>query len=245
MAQKAIDNVGFILQDSQIEHITCPFPGIHIGNLPWYKKIMGKIKAVPIEEVVRLHFAEGLTVEQIAPRFGVSRKTLVARMNEAGFTQRSRSEALQLRMDRSSKNERQRLTGAAHEAARGRIASEKEIASRLRRYYEGRSLSDFEERVAERLQQVGINPLHNIVVGRYLIDLCLPDRKIAIEVDGGNWHTTARKQKQDTLKDRFLCRRGWTLFRIQIRKARMGRDLDKVSALADAIRAVPMPARES
>ncbi len=49
------------------------------------------------------------------------------------------------------------------------------------------------------------------VVGRYIVDLCAPSRKLVVEVDGG-YH--ARIAARDARRDRALARAGWRVLRL-------------------------------
>lgn len=53
-------------------------------------------------------------------------------------------------------------------------------------------------------------------VGRYVIDIAFPKKKIAIEVDGHYWHRI--RKNSDRRKTKFLSARGWRIVRLPVRK---------------------------
>ena len=50
-------------------------------------------------------------------------------------------------------------------------------------------------------------------VGKYRIDFALPSVKLAIEVDGHEWHSSKERRTHDAKRDRWLVRQGWTVMR--------------------------------
>ena len=49
----------------------------------------------------------------------------------------------------------------------------------------------------------------------FVIDFALLKQKIAIEVDGTNWHSSKEAKKRDMFKDYQLRREGWIVIRIK------------------------------
>ena len=49
------------------------------------------------------------------------------------------------------------------------------------------------------------------VVGRFIVDLAAPSRRLVVEVDGG-YH--AQCKARDARRDRALARAGWRVFRV-------------------------------
>jgi len=48
----------------------------------------------------------------------------------------------------------------------------------------------------------------------FVIDFAIPEKKIAIEVDGTKWHSSKKAKKRDRFKDYQLKRDGWKVIRI-------------------------------
>lgn len=59
-------------------------------------------------------------------------------------------------------------------------------------------------------------------ISHWLIDITLPQHRIAIEADGDYWHNSKEQQTKDANKDRWLRAHKWTIFRFsgtEIRKS--------------------------
>lgn len=50
-------------------------------------------------------------------------------------------------------------------------------------------------------------------VGKYRIDFALPYQKIAVEIDGHDYHKTKEQRTRDAARDRWLTINGWTVLR--------------------------------
>ena len=50
-------------------------------------------------------------------------------------------------------------------------------------------------------------------VGKYRIDFALPLQKIAVEIDGHDYHKTKEQRTKDAARDRWLTINGWTVIR--------------------------------
>lgn len=48
----------------------------------------------------------------------------------------------------------------------------------------------------------------------YELDITLPERKVAVEVDGAPFHCTPEQLERDALKDKLLSEKGWKVYRI-------------------------------
>lgn len=62
-------------------------------------------------------------------------------------------------------------------------------------------------------EELGLRPIVEFAFDRYNIDIALPDQMVAIEINGGNWHT----QERDAPRDGALIAAGWTVHRFQDR----------------------------
>jgi len=49
----------------------------------------------------------------------------------------------------------------------------------------------------------------------FVIDFVIPEKKIAIEVDGTHWHSSKEAKKRDRFKDYQLKREGWEVIRVK------------------------------
>ncbi len=86
-----------------------------------------------------------------------------------------------------------RIARFAHERRRHPTFSEAKLWSRLKG------------------SQLGVGFRREFVVGRFIVDLCAPSRRLAVEVDGG-YH--ARVAARDARRDRALVRAGWRVVRV-------------------------------
>lgn len=57
----------------------------------------------------------------------------------------------------------------------------------------------------------GIEPAH--CVGPYRLDFAIPDKKVGIELDGHEFHSSVEQRTSDAQRQRWLERRGWRLLR--------------------------------
>lgn len=57
----------------------------------------------------------------------------------------------------------------------------------------------------------GLHP--QIEVGPYRIDLAIPEKKVAIELDGHEFHKTREQRTSDAQRERYLQRQGWQVIR--------------------------------
>ena len=60
---------------------------------------------------------------------------------------------------------------------------------------------------------IGLVVVPQYKLGRYRLDFAIPERRIAIEIDGKKWHGEDRK-KYDDARDDFLAEDGWVTIRI-------------------------------
>jgi len=73
--------------------------------------------------------------------------------------------------------------------------------------------SPIEEMLLRELHILDIYPVLQFEIGRYRIDLALPEKMIAIECDGKEWHSSEEQKARDAEKDRFLRANGWQVVR--------------------------------
>jgi very-short-patch-repair endonuclease len=50
-------------------------------------------------------------------------------------------------------------------------------------------------------------------VGKYRLDFAIPDKRIAIELDGHEYHKTKYQRTHDARRDRWLYGQGWHVLR--------------------------------
>ncbi len=74
--------------------------------------------------------------------------------------------------------------------------------------------SPIEEMLYQELMKQGFFPILQLKVGKYRIDLAFPEKMIAIECDGKEWHERYEQQEHDNEKDEYLKSVGWKVFRV-------------------------------
>lgn len=60
---------------------------------------------------------------------------------------------------------------------------------------------------------IDVDPIPNYFVDPYYIDLAFPDKFVAVEVDGHDYHKSKEQRTHDARKDRFLMKNGWKVIR--------------------------------
>ena len=70
-------------------------------------------------------------------------------------------------------------------------------------------MSKHEAALASALTTRGHAVVPQYAVSKYNIDIAFPGARLAIEVDGGQWHQTERKRASDKPKTAYLIAQGW------------------------------------
>ena len=52
-----------------------------------------------------------------------------------------------------------------------------------------------------------------VIVNSYRIDLAIPEKKVAIELDGHEFHKTRTQRTNDAKRERYFQRQGWQVIR--------------------------------
>lgn len=70
-------------------------------------------------------------------------------------------------------------------------------------------------------------------VGKYRLDFAIPDKRVAIELDGHEYHKTKYQRTHDAKRDRWLYGQGWTVLRFTGTElhADLDRCIDEICAL--------------
>lgn len=66
----------------------------------------------------------------------------------------------------------------------------------------------------EVLKYEGIDIETQYPVGKYRLDIALPEYKLGLEVDGYEWHTSESQRARDLLRDEILENQGWQIERV-------------------------------
>jgi very-short-patch-repair endonuclease len=87
--------------------------------------------------------------------------------------------------------------------------------NRLRSDYE-KCESPIEGKLFMAFAMLGAQPRSQIPSGKYRIDLVIlrNGKKVAVECDSKEFHSSPEQKKQDKIKDEFLIHEGWTVIRV-------------------------------
>jgi len=163
-------------------------------------------------EVVKL-YESGESENAIAKRFNVSRGTIRSRLEVSGVPIRGRSEAELLKWSQMTTKQRENQVAAAHKATLGRKATRAERCRFARGIQASCKLSPLESRYLKVFRDHSIDVIPQYAFEIYNLDFAIPSIKLAIEIDGGNWHESKPKRKYDRGKEVLLSNRGWSYIR--------------------------------
>lgn len=135
------------------------------------------------------------------------------RMEEAGLSKKTISEAMLDRMSKMTSEDRKKNALAANKARRGTKVSLSEARRRAEALQKIGQISDLEQKFLDKLAH-RFECVPQYAFSKYNIDIAIPTQKIAIEVQGGTWHSSRRKVVQDANKLACLSRGGWLVIYI-------------------------------
>ena len=61
---------------------------------------------------------------------------------------------------------------------------------------------------------LGIRIEPQVKIGRYRADFAIKERKIIVEIDGKEWHSSKKQIKKDLEREDYLYNLGWSIIRI-------------------------------
>ena len=145
------------------------------------------INTINHETVITLH-NQGIGVQGIAKKLASSPSTIQLILLKNGLKPRNRHEQQLARMQRTTSEERKRLTFKAHEAVKGRIKTlqEKEKHALTIFKKEIYNISKYESILYNLLISKGLSPMKQFPVSIYNCDLAIPP--VMVEIFGGHWH---------------------------------------------------------
>lgn len=182
------------------------------------------------DEIVRLHEVDKLSVLAISQRLMCGRETIRQILKNMGVHVRTDGEAMKLRWSMYSLKEREHIVKRAHDKIRGRVRPRTERLERAQAR-RGHFSSSNEKLVFDWLIEFAGVAEVAYPVDIFTCDLAYPEQKLAIEVDGGSWHSSGKKYFYDVGKANVLCAYGWRTFRISVLKG----VIQKSSFYRDAI----------
>ena len=183
--------------------------------LPSTRKLLRHLSDQQLKELLNHKiWVENRSIEALERELKVSTTTLFDWCLKLGIPTRSGSEANLVRFANSTTEERAAVTAKAHAAVRGLKRSKEDLEKRAQGK-EYAPMSKWELWFAKWLLGANITGFkHNYALSIYNVDFAFPEHKIAIEIDGGGWHSSERKKLQDVNKETYLTEQGWTLYRV-------------------------------
>lgn len=172
------------------------------------------------DDAIVAAYRDGASCKAVATRFGISRPTIASILVRRGIPVRGRSEASFLRMARTSPERRREITQAAHAAVRG-VPHSEEHRAKLARTRQARrfKISPVETELCEMLKAKGLDPIQQLAMGRYNVDVALEESSIAVEVFGGHWHASGAHAARYRERTDYILDRGWLPVMLWVTKA--------------------------
>lgn len=173
----------------------------------------GKLRLPYAEEAYRL-YQSGMTLDEVAGRFGTTLGNLSRAFRKRGWPARSGSEAMLLRMRGTPPEERSANATAAHNAVRGMKRSASDLEARaVARQQHGHGISVLDRHFRGLLAQCGGDVEEaslGVAVGPYNVDIAISPA-IAVELWGGAWHRGGRAAARHQQRTRYLLDAGWNV----------------------------------
>lgn len=170
-------------------------------------------KRIPAPPDLADRYASKESVLSMSAHYGVDRSVVTRWLTEEGLKPRSSAESAKIRMGRMSRAERSRLTTSAHDAIRGTRRPDVELAKRAltrETTFDPASAKDGPgvNIIKAALMAADFNAVREKAVGKYNLDIAVPDVNVAVEVLGGNWHGSKSTHRQRTP---YILNAGWSV----------------------------------
>ena len=140
-----------------------------------------------IDDIMAI-YNTGIGASGVARVLGCGRTYVNSMLDKNGINKRNQSEQQFARMARTTPDERQKLSKAAHDAVRGKKRSAEELEKRSLSKYHTKNIcmSEYEFQFSDELTKKGILFDTQVKVGPYNCDFVI--NGIAVEIFGGQWH---------------------------------------------------------
>lgn len=174
---------------------------------------MVRAHKLDINEIVHLYQEKLWSENELAMKYGVTRKVITRRLEKAKVKRRGRSEAGCVNWARMTIEQREKQVKAAHEATRGKsLTHERQIKSAKGRQNKPKTYP-LERRFYDAFTRVGLKGVPQLALDIFNIDYGFPAEKIAVEIDGRSHRHHPKTKKQDARKENYLKEQGWILLR--------------------------------
>jgi very-short-patch-repair endonuclease/endogenous inhibitor of DNA gyrase (YacG/DUF329 family) len=154
----------------------------------------------------RKYIDEKWTYREIMVELGMNEnaRRLKRMLEHFGIPIRDSSEAVKLQHERDK---------SRREIFKKVIATESAKIKKAIGNQRNRKHSTLEKAAKSIFKYFGFSPISEYAVWIYNIDFAFPDIKLAVEIDGGNWHTSDKKIEIDGEKQDYLLSQGWEIKR--------------------------------
>ena len=172
-------------------------------------------KNLPIKEIIE-RYVQGTSENAIAKQYKVSRGTIRQRLVESRVHIRTQSEAEKLKWTYMTLEQREHQIKAYHDKIRGDKRSHESLVKRAKTIQAYCRLSPLEKLIWKmfELNNVEVVPLYAVDI--FNVDFAIPKKKVAFEVNTGNWHKSPRKIAQDAKKAKYLESQGWLIKELRV-----------------------------
>jgi len=162
-------------------------------------------------------YTAGESEQKLAREAGVNRWTFRQRIIQANIRPRNVSDSMFIRWSNATEAQRSSMLTNAHIATRGRIVSNREkILRAASREKNCTGASRDEIQLANWLEESGIGITRQKAIDIYNLDIAINELPIAIEIFGGNWHSTGAHKDRFFKRSKYLFNLGWSLIVIWI-----------------------------
>lgn len=173
---------------------------------------------LPHDEI-RRRYVGGESVGDLMSAYATTQIVVDRILAKGGIRKRSGSESMALRMSKTTPEDRQALTAAAHAAVRGkRQTLEFRCKIAAAREAKHSNVSAIESEMFDHLDGYEFSLTPQKAIGPYNVDIALDKPRIAVEIFGGHWHAGGRHAARTRQRLDYLRDRGWTVVIVWVTK---------------------------
>ena len=180
-------------------------------------KPRGSRMDIPDLDTIIARYIAGETEQSLALEFNLARTVMRRRLLEAGIKPRTISDTMLTRWANVTPEQREAMLGPAHKAVTGRPQTI-EFLQRcaLGRERTKKAATPVETTLANWLRDYGLNITQQKAIGIYNIDVAVNEPPVAIEIFGGNFHSSGRHAARFHERYKYILDSGWSVLIIWI-----------------------------
>lgn len=166
-----------------------------------------KFNDITVQKLIN-EYSQGVAAATLAKTYGCTTHTIINTLRRAEINTRNSLQAHAI----MTIEERMKMTEAAHTAKRGKPVK---MSTKIKKAITIERLGKMEileQRLLNKILIVlpEIKYIPQKAVGPYNVDIALTESRIAVEVFGGNWHSTGRHADRFQKRVEFILDTGWT-----------------------------------